>query len=135
MALLLEVQGGSVTLEYVNHLPCDNVPLSLGSVEISVHHVFSDAGATKHQCPDSTWVSLNMDMNMIRFSKDSELKHSRICFLMSRVEAPGGTGQMNFHFSGCQIQLFDKSTSVPHILLFCCPIIGWIRDSNTHCRI
>ena len=30
------------------------------------------------------------------------------------------------HFSGCHIQLFSKSMIGPHVIQFCCPIVGWI---------
>ena len=39
-----------MTLEYVNHLPCDDVPLSSGFVGFPFHHLFSDADPKEHRC-------------------------------------------------------------------------------------
>ena len=93
---------------------------AISHVEAAFHHVFSDAGPKKHQCPRLNWIanaatslvlckqvsvlpffvrsmSLNTDMNVILSSKDSGVSP------FARVEAPGNTCQMKLHFSGCQI--------------------------------
>ena len=103
------------------------------SLEFSLHHVFSDAGPRKHQCPGFNWVanaetsvalckqvsvlpffvhsvSLNMDMDMISSSKDSGVCPFTYLWVPNELR-----------FSGCQIQLFDKFMFVTYILQLCCP--------------
>ena len=106
---------------HVKHLQCDNIQFSPRYVGFRSTTYFLTRASKKHQCPGLNWVpnaatslalykqvsaspffvhsmSLNIDMNMFLSSKGSRIcpfKHLRMYFLMSGVEAPGNTCQMN----------------------------------------
>ena len=122
IALSLEISEWEVwhlNMSHIGNATTSNCPW--GSLECPFHNVLSDAGSRKHQCSGLNLVAnaasslalckqvsvlpffvqsmqLNTDMNMILSSKDSghcPFRYSWICLLMSAVEAPGNTCQMN----------------------------------------
>ena len=106
------------------------------------HHVFSDAGPRKHQCPGLNSVAhvvtslalckqvsvlpsfvhsvcLNIDVNMILSSKDSGFCRLRYLGTVLLDVKSGSTWKYvpnELHVSVCQIQISDIAVFVPYVL-------------------